>query len=129
MALSVIIVSHIAGMICKGFVGHWKHFLFNFSGNSMIEKIINVPIGWIHLIGEFTRVLSLSVRLFANIFAGMALIMVMKYLGEMLPFGPFGGIVVLPIWFFEILVACIQAFIFVLLSCIYIKEAVTVEHH
>ena len=80
LAVTVILVTHIAGMAHKGFFAHWKHFLFNFSGNSLIEKIINVPVGWIHFLGEFSRVLSLSVRLFANIFAGVALIMVMKYL-------------------------------------------------
>lgn len=85
LAIATIIVSHIAGMSTKGFVSHWKHFLFNFSGHSLLEKIINVPVGWIHFLSEFSRILSLSVRLFANIFAGVALIMVMKYLGEMIP--------------------------------------------
>ena len=130
LALVVIIISHIAGMMRKGLMGHWKHFLFNFSGHTIIEKVINVPVGWIHFLGEFSRVLSLSVRLFANIFAGVALIMVMQYLGNMIGMGGLGGIVVLPIWFFELLVACIQAFIFSLLSCIYIKESVTlIEGH
>lgn len=127
LAITVIIVAHIAGMMNKGFFSHWKHFLFNFSGNSFIEKIINVPVGWIHFLGEFSRILSLSVRLFANIFAGVALIMVMKYIGDMIPV--VGGLIVLPIWFFEILVAFLQAFIFTLLASIYIKEATTVEHH
>lgn len=127
LAITVIIVAHIAGMMNKGFFSHWKHFLFNFSGNSFVEKIINVPVGWIHFLGEFSRILSLSVRLFANIFAGVALIMVMKYIGDMIPV--IGGIIVLPIWFFEILVAFLQAFIFTLLASIYIKEATTVEHH
>lgn len=129
LALAVIIVSHIAGMIRKGLIGHWKHYLFNFSGNNLIEKIVNVPVGWIHLLGEFSRVLSLSVRLFANIFAGVALIGVMAYLGNMIPVPMIGEFLVLPIWAFEILVACVQAFIFVMLSSLYIKEAVTLEHH
>lgn len=129
LAVVVIIVAHIAGMANKGFFSHWKHFLFNFSGNSIIEKIINVPVGWIHFLGEFSRILSLSVRLFANIFAGVALIMVVKYLGDMIPVPGIGGIFILPIWFFEILVAGIQAFVFSLLASLYIKEATTVEHH
>lgn len=127
MALVVIVVAHIAGMLRKGFVGHWKHYIFNYSGHTTIEKIINVPVGWIHFIGEFSRILSLSVRLFANIFAGVALIIVMQYLGSLIGMGGIGGIFVLPIWFFEILVAFLQAFIFTLLSCIYVKESVTIE--
>lgn len=128
LALVVIIICHIGGMIHKGFIGHWKHFLFNFSGNSLIEKVINVPVGWIHLLSEFARILSLSVRLFANIFAGVALILVMQYLGDLIGMGGIGGLFVLPIWFFEILVAFLQAFIFTLLSCLYIQEATTVHH-
>ena len=50
LAVTVIIVAHIAGMLRKGLVGHWKHYLFNFSGHSIIEKVINVPVGWIHLL-------------------------------------------------------------------------------
>lgn len=128
LALVVIIVSHIAGMVTKGFIPHWKHYFFNFSGNNLIEKFVNVPVGWIHLLSEFSRILSLSVRLFANIFAGVALIMVMKYLGEIIPVPIIGGILVLPIWLFELLVACIQAFIFSLLAATYINEATTINH-
>lgn len=112
-------------MIKKGFFTHWGHYFFNFSGNTLIEKIINVPVGWIHLISEGSRVLSLSVRLFANIFAGVALIAVMSYLGSILPGGGIGGIITLPFWFYELLVAFLQAFIFTILSLIYLQEAVT----
>lgn len=129
LGVTVIVVTHIAGMIHKGFIPHWKHYVFNFSGNSFIEKIINVPVGWIHFLGEFSRILSLSVRLFANIFAGVALILVMRHLGNMIPVPIIGGILVLPIWFFELFVAFLQAFIFSLLAAIYVKDAVTIEHH
>lgn len=129
MAVAVIIIAHIAGMIRKGFIGHWKHYFFNYSGNSALEKGINVPIGWIHLVSELTRIISLSVRLFANIFAGVALIAVISYLGSLIPIPAIGQFLVLPIWFFELLVACIQAFIFMMLSSIYIKEAVTIDEN
>ena len=69
MALATIIIAQVTAFIVKGPVHHIIHYVFNFSGSSLIEKIINVPVGWIHLLGEFTRVISLSVRLFANIFA------------------------------------------------------------
>lgn len=129
MAIAVILISQITSMYHKGFFTHWKHYLFHFSGNSLFEKILNVPIGWLHFVSELTRVLSLSVRLFANIFAGAALIAVMAYLGTMIPAGPLGGIVTLPIWFFEVLVAFIQAFIFMMLSAMYIQEAVSTHEH
>lgn len=104
------------GIMTKGVVHHFGHYLFNFSGHSLVEKIINVPVGWIHFLGEFTRVLSLSVRLFANIFAGIALIGVIAYIGTLIPVSGIGGILVLPFWFFELMVAFLQAFIFMTLS-------------
>lgn len=129
MAVATILIVQITGIFYKGFFTHFKHYVFNFSGQSIVEKIINVPVGWIHFIGEFTRILSLSVRLFANIFAGVALISVIAYLGSLIPIGPLGGILLLPFWFFELLVAFIQAFIFMTLSAVYFQEATTVEHH
>ena len=130
LAVTTIVVAQITGMVHKGIFSHFAHYLFNFSGSSLVEKIINVPVGWIHFLGEFTRVISLSVRLFANIFAGVALIGVMAYLGTLIPVGPIGGLLVLPFWFFEILVAFLQAFIFMMLSGVYLKESLTVtEHH
>lgn len=93
--------------------------------------MINVPIGWLHFVGEFTRVLSLSVRLFANIFAGVILIGVMAYVGTLIPGAGIGlgGIIVVPFWFFELFVAFLQAYIFLNLSALYLKESITHEAH
>lgn len=70
----VIIVSHAIMFKYRGVFGYFKHFLFHFSGKNMVEKIVNVPVGWIHAIGEVVRTLSLSLRLFGNIFGGATLI-------------------------------------------------------
>lgn len=54
----------------------------------------------------------------------------MAYLGTLIPVASVGGILVLPFWFFELLVAFLQAFIFMTLSGVYLKESLTVaEHH
>lgn len=131
MAVTVIVVAQVTGIITKGPVHHFAHYLFAWQGHSIVEKIINVPIGWLHFVGEFTRVLSLAIRLFANIFAGVILISVMTYLGTMIPSAGIGlgGIIVVPFWFFELFVAFLQAYIFTTLSLMYLKEAVTIEHH
>jgi len=63
MAVTIIVIAQTTGMIRKGFFTHWKHYFFNFSGSNIIEKIINVPVGWIHFFSEVSRVVSLSVRL------------------------------------------------------------------
>ena len=128
LGASIILISQAAAIVYKGFLTHFGHYLFHFSGDSLVEKIINVPIGYIHLVGEFSKVLSLSVRLFCNIFAGIALISIMSYLGSMIPTG-IGWLLVLPFWFFEIMVAFLQAFIFMTLAGVYLQEATTHEAH
>ena len=97
----------------------------------LIEKIINVFVGWLHFIGELARIVSLSLRLFSNIFAGVILLGVMFYIGTIIPhtYGIFGAMFALPFWFFELLVALLQAFIFMTLSSIYLKEASVLEEH
>ena len=67
-----------------------------------------------------TRPLSLSLRLFANIFAGE--ILVSALLGILAIGLP------LPAMFFEIFVAFIQAFVFMMLSIAYISTSVSEEH-
>lgn len=126
LAIVAIFMTHIAGMINKWLISHWSHYFFNFSWESIVEKIINVPVGWIHFIWEFSKILSLSVRLFANIFAWVILILAMNYLWAMI--GSLWGVILLPFWFYELLVAFIQAFVFVLLTSIYLKDSIT-HHH
>jgi len=46
-----------------------KAYFFNYTGKSVPEKIINVAVGWLHFIGLPATVISLSLRLFGNIFA------------------------------------------------------------
>lgn len=131
MALSVILVAQITGVMTKGVKTHFGHYVFHFSGHSMIEKCINVFVGWIHLIGELARVVSLSLRLFGNIFAGVVLISVFAYISWLIPYtwGLFGVVFLLPFWFFELMVAFLQAFIFMTLSGMYIKESALHEKH
>lgn len=75
--------------------------------------------------------MSLSVRLFANIFTGVVLIGVMTYVGSLIPSAGLGlgGIVVIPFWFFELFVAFLQAYIFLNLASLYLRESVTKEGH
>jgi len=73
----------------------------------------------IEIISHFSRVVSLSVRLFGNIFAEELLIVVMA---SIIPF-----FLPLPFMAIAIFTSLIQAFVFVLLSCIYIAGAVAHE--
>jgi F-type H+-transporting ATPase subunit a len=87
----------------------------------------------IEVISHFVRIVSLSVRLFANILAGHLLILFMAGgLAVILGLSAL-GVVTLPVaiifFLFEVgLVATLQAFIFATLSAIYLGAA-TSEHH
>lgn len=130
MALVVIIIANGIAIANRGFLHYVKGFLFNWSGNSGTEKAINVFVGWLHLIGEFSKLLSLSIRLFGNIFAGVVLLAVMAFLTAKLSFFsiPIGQIAVLPFWCFEIFVALIQSLVFLILMNSYFKDARS-HHH
>jgi F-type H+-transporting ATPase subunit a len=87
-------------------------------------------VGFIELFSIAIRPVSLSFRLFGNIFAGETLLHSMGSLGEALPF-PLNSIsrVVfpLPFYFLELLVGLLQAFVFAMLCAVYIKLSVGME--
>jgi F-type H+-transporting ATPase subunit a len=100
-----------------------------------VPKALAMPLNGIffivHLVGELFRPLSLAVRLFGNTIAGHLVILVM--LGLMLQFA--SAVVILPaalfvifMTAFEIFVAIIQAYIFSLLSVIYVESAIYAGH-
>ncbi|MBJ7456808.1 MAG: F0F1 ATP synthase subunit A [Thermoleophilia bacterium] len=85
----------------------------------------------IEVLSQILRLVSLSVRLFANLLAGHLLIIMAA--GFMVLLGNFAGLLALPVgvffWIFEwLLVAGLQAFIFAMLSGIYIGFAVESSH-
>ncbi|GAB0174451.1 MAG: hypothetical protein HHAS10_03300 [Candidatus Altimarinota bacterium] len=130
-SLTVILVAQLTALYLKGPVNHLSHYLWNFHGDTTAEKIVGVFVGWLHFVGEFIRIGSLSMRLFLNIFVGAILIGVVVYVGELIPSFHTGvfRILALPFWFFELLVAFLQAYIFMTLSSLYIKESLPTNHH
>lgn len=128
LALIVWISYNVEGVRANGVVGYIKGLIPS-----------GVP-GWmrpimlvLELLSHFMRLISLSVRLFANILAGHLIILFMAG-GLVVLLGIEGlGIVTLPFGFalflFEVgLVATLQAFIFATLTAIYLGEA-TAGHH
>lgn len=105
------------------FVKHGTHFFRFFLPEGVPIYIVPIFVP-IEIISYFTRPISLSVRLFANMLAGHTL---MKMLAIFtIGMGAFG---ILPLLFntvmigFEIFVALLQAYIFTLLSCLYLNDA------
>lgn len=111
-ALVVFIYYHWQGIKSLGFFKYLKHFM----GPIPLLAPLMVPI---EIISHFSRVVSLSIRLFGNIFAEELLIVVML---SIIPF-----FLPLPFMAVAIFTAFIQAFVFVLLTCIYLSGAVAQE--
>ena len=116
------------GIRIKGFVGYLKSFI-----PAGITGFARVPLFVIEVISNLVRIISLSVRLFANILAGHLLILFMAgglvVLLGLAPLGIFTLLLAIPFFLFEIgLVATLQAFIFATLTSIYIGGATADEH-
>lgn len=95
-------------------------------------KPLMVPFMWfIEVLGEFTKPLTLGMRLYANMLAGHLLIFV--FLSFILYFGTFMAVISVPmavvIFAFEIFVAVLQAYIFAILTQVYIELAMFREDH
>ncbi len=116
-ALTVWVYYHVHGFREQGLLGYMKHFAAP-PGAPMWMAPIYLPI---ELISHTSRVLSLTVRLFGNIFGEELVILI---LFSIIPF-------VLPtlMMFLGIITATLQAYIFVMLTIIYLAGAVAVEHH
>jgi len=111
---------HFAGLRENGF-GYVKHFIGPQEGMPWaVRLLLPFLIFPIEIFSHAARVLSLTVRLFANMFAGE---MVTLVFFSLVPLG-------LPIIFegLHIGVSFIQTYIFVLLACVYLGEAVAHEH-
>lgn len=117
------------GVTIIGIIRHGFKFLTFFvpSGVPFVLLIILVPI---EIISYFVRPISLSVRLFANMLAGHTLLKVfggfVVSLGIYLGWLPLGFIVVLT--GLEFLVAFLQAYVFAILSCLYLNDALHLHH-
>lgn len=111
-ALVVFVYYHWQGIRSQGIFKYLKHFM----GPIPLLAPLLIPI---EIISHFSRPVSLSIRLFGNIFAEELLIIV---IASIIPF-----FLPLPFMAIAIFTATIQAFVFVLLSCIYIGGAVAHE--
>ena len=125
LAFCTFLFTHYAGLRRNG--------LRYFSGwaPASAPPVLRQLIWVIHAVSEVFRLVSLSVRLFANMLAGHAILAV--FFAMALIFQSYLAAVVLQgasvlIYLFEIFVAFIQAFIFAILSGVYIGGALDQEH-
>jgi F-type H+-transporting ATPase subunit a len=119
---------HFEGVRAKGFRNYLRGWV-----PRGVEGFARIPIFAIEVISHFVRIISLSVRLFANLLAGHLLILFMGGALVVILGIAAIGVITLPVavlfFLFEVvLIATLQAFIFSVLTAIYIGEA-TAEAH
>ena len=128
MALVAVLGSHVFGFITVGVFTHIGKFVQIKNVVSSIRKgpiaifaaIVEFGVGLIEIISEIAKVLSLSLRLFGNIFAGEVLISV---IGALVAFA-----VPTPFMLLELLVGLIQATVFAMLTLVYLTVASSEPH-
>ncbi|HVL69175.1 MAG TPA: F0F1 ATP synthase subunit A [Vicinamibacterales bacterium] len=116
-ALTIWVYYHYQGLRAQGVGPYLMHFAAP-PGVPLLLAPIMLPI---ELISHLSRVMSLSIRLFGNVFGEE---LVIAILFSIIPF-----LVPLPMMLLGLVTGGLQAFIFMLLSIIYLQGAVAVEHH
>ena len=113
-AVISVLMTNIIGMASVGVFKHLGKF-FNFSNP------INFFIGILELISEIAKIISLTFRLFGNVFAGEVLLTIIFFLAPYF--------IPLPFMFLEIFVGMIQAFIFAMITLVSISLHTATHEH
>lgn len=125
--IAVTLTMAVAIFLMVTFIAFIKHGFkfFSFFLPAGVPIVLSPLIIVIEVISYFTRPFSLSVRLFANMMAGHTLLKVIG--GFVIPLGIFGVVPVaglVAVIGLEFLIAFLQAYIFTILTCIYINDAI-----
>ncbi len=111
------------GVTIIGIVKHGWHFvrLFVPAGVPVVLLVLLVPI---ELLSYCIRPFTLAIRLFANMLAGHTMLAIFAGFAASVPlFGILPVGVDVLIYFLEILVAALQAYVFAILTCLYLRDA------
>ena len=130
-ALAILVIGIV---IVYGFIRHGTHFLHLFVPSGV--NVFLLPfIVLIEVISFVARPISLSVRLFANMLAGHITLKVFgAFVTALLGAGAYAIIAPLPLAMtviltaFELLVAGLQAYVFAILTCVYLNDAIHPSH-
>ncbi|MEJ2193346.1 MAG: F0F1 ATP synthase subunit A [Ignavibacteriaceae bacterium] len=126
LAICSFFITQFSGIRSNGFIGYFKGLM-----PPGIPILLSPLMVLVELLGLFTKPFALAIRLFANMIAGHTVILGMIglifFMGTILV-APVSIIFVLFIYLLEILVALIQAYIFTILTSLFIGMAVHQEH-
>ena len=100
-------------------VGGFLRHLFGAKGETtgilkLVMVVVFFMVGWLEVVSILFRPVSLSFRLFGNIYAGESTLEVMS---SMVPF--FSWLIPIPFYFLELLVGVVQALVFTLLTAVF----------
>ncbi len=115
------------GVTVLGFVKNGAHFLGLFWVSSA-PLALRPVLAVIELISYFVRPVSHSIRLAGNIMAGHAVIKVFAAFAAVAAIAPVSVLAIVAIYGLEVLVALIQAYVFTILTCVYLKDALHPAH-
>ena len=124
---AVLAMAVFIGVTVIGFARNGVKFLDLFwirSAPLAVRPILAV----IEVISYFVRPLSLSIRLAGNMIAGHAVIKVFAGFAAIAAVAPVAVIAVVGMYAFEVLVAFVQAYVFTILTCVYLKDALHPSH-
>jgi len=133
MAVTAVAASHILGVAAIGF---WKYFnkfikiqdlwnaIINLNPVKFLVAFIEFFVGIIEIFSEVAKMVSLSLRLYGNIFAGEVLLTVIASLIS--GYGAYG--IPLPFMALELIVGLIQAVVFSMLTLVYLNMATSDTH-
>jgi len=136
MGIASVLVSHVVGVAAIGFFRYWGKFIqvagvwkairnfgrvkIGVAAMGVFVALVELMVGVIELVSEVAKMISLSLRLFGNVFAGEVLLYVFfRLVGFILP---------IPFMFLELLVGVIQAMIFSTLVLVYLTAATEAPH-
>jgi F-type H+-transporting ATPase subunit a len=139
LALVSVIMAQVFGMQTLGVIKYWftrffivskfiEFFKTLFKGKPkfglLVYGFLDIFMGILEFISEIAKIVSFTFRLFGNIFAGEVVLLIMAFLFFALP---------LPFYALEIFVGFIQAFVFAILTLVFMTIATTAhgaeEHH
>ena len=124
---AVLALAVFLGVTILGFVKNGAHFLGLFwvkSAPLALRPVLAV----IELISYFVRPVSHSIRLAGNIMAGHAVIKVFAAFAAIAAIAPISIIAIVGMYGLEVLVCVIQAYVFTILTCVYLKDALHPAH-
>ncbi|OGS37542.1 MAG: ATP synthase F0 subunit A [Elusimicrobia bacterium RIFOXYB2_FULL_49_7] len=124
LALLTMFMMVLGGIVKNGPIGFLKLFL-----PPGVPKILYIILFPMELLGLFTRPLALTLRLFANMMGGH--LVILSFISLIIKFGAAGlpfSLLVLFIYCLEVLVAFLQAFIFTMLSAMFVGMMMHPSH-